>query len=167
MLWLDHVRAGIVEFPKSWLWTLGCRQKIHHFFFSHTWGTPFKYLLKLCPDILIYSALHIMQWFSQIVDVFTLKIRRKFFNFFILWIKTNVAYTRLEVIARTKYCTTTTVSNWFVTLYCKLLPAVSSSSKHGRWRSSLLLYSMSMASTYSKWGQMCIASTCKTKRGYG
>ena len=28
-------------------------------FFSHTWGTRFKYLLKLCPYILIYSALHI------------------------------------------------------------------------------------------------------------
>ena len=48
------------------------------------------------------------------------------------------------MIARTKYCTTTTASNWFVTLYYKLLPAVRSPSKHGRWRSSLLLYSISM-----------------------
>ena len=91
---------------------------MHHFFFSHTCGTRLKYLPKGCPYILTYSALHIMQWFSQILDV--------------LWIKTNVAYTRLEVIARTKYCTTTTASNWFVTSYYKLLPAVSSSSKHGR-----------------------------------
>ena len=75
---------------------------------------------------------------------FTPKIKRKFFDFYILWIKTNVAYTRLEMIARTKYCTTTTASNWFVTLYYKLLPAVRSSSKHGRWWSSLLLYSISM-----------------------
>ena len=75
---------------------------------------------------------------------FTPKIKRKFFDFYILWIKTNVAYTRLEMIARTKYCTTTTASNWFVTLYYKLLPAVRSPSKHGRWRSSLLLYSISM-----------------------
>ena len=71
----------------------------------------------------------------------------KIFDFYILWIKTNVAYTRLEMIARTKYCTTTTASNRFVTLYCKLLPAVRSPSKHGRWRSSLLLYSISMILT--------------------
>ena len=133
-----------LKFPKSWLRTLGYRQKIHHFFFSHKCGTRFKYLSKLCPYILMYSALHIMQWFSQVLDVFTPKIKRPFFDFYILWIKTNVAYTRLEMIARTKYCTTTTASNWFVTLYYKLLPAVRSSSKHGRWRSSLLLYSISM-----------------------
>ena len=83
--------------------------------------------------------------FSQVLDVFTPKIKRPFFDFYILWIKTNVAYTRLEMIARTNYCTTTTASNWFVTLYYKLLPAVRSSSKHGRWRSSLLLYSISMS----------------------
>ena len=95
----------------------------------------------------MYSALHIMQWFSHSLDVFTPKIKRKFFDFYILWIKTNVAYTRLEMIARTKYCATTTASNWFVTLYYKLLPAVRSPSKHGRWRSSLLLYSISMSNT--------------------
>ena len=134
-----------LKFPKSWLRTLGYRQKIHHFFFSHKWGTRFKYLSKLCPYILMYSALHIMQWFSQVLDVFTPKIKWKFFDFYILWSKTNVAYTRLEMIARTKYCTTTTASNWFVTLYYKLLPAVRSPSKHGRWRSSLLLYSISMS----------------------
>ena len=134
-----------LKFPKSWLRTLGYRQKIHHFFFSHKWGTRFKYLSKLCPYILMYSALHIMQWFSQLLDVFTPKIKQKFFDFYILWIKTNVAYRRLEMIARTKYCTTTTASNWFVTLYYKLLPAVRSSSKHGHWWSSLLLYSISMA----------------------
>ena len=96
----------------------------------------------------MYSALHIMQWFSQLLDVFTPKIKRKFFDFYILWIKTNVAYTRLEMIARTKCCTTTTASNWFVTLYYKLLPAVRSSSKHCRWWSSLLLYSISMYETH-------------------
>ena len=144
MLWWRH-EHGAVKFPKTWRGTLGYRPKIHHFFFSHKWDTRFKYLSKLCPYILMYSALHIMQWFSHSLDVFTPKIKRKFFDFYILWIKTNVAYTRLEMIARTKYCTTTTASNWFVTLYYKLLPAVRSSSKHGRWRSSLLLYSISMA----------------------
>ena len=148
MLWLDHVCAGTMKFPESWLWTLGCGQKIYHFFFSHTLGSHFKYLPKLCPYILMYSALHIMQWFSHILDMFTPKIRQKFFDFYISWIKTNVAYTRLELIARTKYCTTTTASNWFVTLYYKLLPAVRSSSKHGRRWSSLLLYSISMFSRH-------------------
>ena len=145
LLCCDYVTyVPALKFPKSWLWTLGYRQKIHHFFFSHKWGTRFKYLSKLCPYILMYSALHIMQWFSHLLDAFTPKIKRKFFNFYILWIKTNVAYTRLEMIARTKYCTTTTASNCFVTLYYKLLPAVRSSSKHGRRWSSLLLYSISM-----------------------
>ena len=46
-----------------------------------TWDTRFKYLPEGCPYILMYSALHIMQWFSQILDVFTPKIRRKFFDF--------------------------------------------------------------------------------------
>ena len=133
-----------LKFPKSWLGTQGYRQKTHHFFFSYKWGTHFKYLSKLCPYILRYSALHIVQWFSQLLDVFTPKIKRKFFDFYILWIKTNVACTRLEMIARMKYCTTTTASNWFVTLYYKLLPAVRSSSKHDRRWSSLLLYSISM-----------------------
>ena len=103
--------------------------------------------------ILMYSALHIMQWFSHILDVFTPKIRRNFFDFYILWIKTNVAYTRLELIARTKHCTTTTASNWFVTSYYKLLPAVRYSSKHGRRRSSLLLYSISMVKSCSEHGR--------------
>ena len=31
--------------------------------------------------MLMYSALHIMQWFSHILDVFTPKIRQKFFDF--------------------------------------------------------------------------------------
>ena len=118
--WLccDYVTyVPALKFPKSWLRTLGHRQKLHHFFFSHKWGTRFKYLSKLCPYILMYSALHIMRWFSQLLDVFTTKIKRKFFDFYILWIKTNVAYTILKMIARTKYCTTTTASNWFVNLY--------------------------------------------------
>ena len=80
MLWWRHVRAGAVTFPKSWLGTLPLRQKIHQFFFSHTSGTRFRYLPEWCPYMLMYSALHIMQWFSHILDVFTPKIRRKFFD---------------------------------------------------------------------------------------
>ena len=140
MLWLHHVRAG-TEISKKLTSNPRLSAKNTPLnFFSHKWGTCFKYLSKLCPYILMYSALHIMQWLSHLLDVFTLKIKRKFFDFYILWIKTNVAYTRLEMIDRTKYCTTTTASNWFVTLYYKLLPAVRSSSKHGRRWSSLLLY---------------------------
>ena len=86
-------------------------------------GHSLQIFAKVMPYLLMYSALHIMQWFSHILDVFTLKIRWKFLDVYISWIKTNVAYTRHDVIARTKYCTKTTASNWFVTLYCKLLPA--------------------------------------------
>ena len=79
LLCCDYVTyVPALKFPKSWLWTLGYRQKIHHFFFSHKWGTPFKYLSKLCPYILMYSALHIMQWFSHLLDVFTPKINENF-----------------------------------------------------------------------------------------
>ena len=47
-------------------------------------------------------------------------------------------------------------SNWFVTLYCKLhaLPPLSSASEHGRQRSNLLLYSISMHAQY-----LCVSST--------
>ena len=65
------------------------------------WDTRFKYLPEVCPYMLMYSALHILQWFSHILDVFTLKIRRKFFDFHIFTNKKYVAYARLEVIART------------------------------------------------------------------
>ena len=58
---IDHVRVGTVKFPKSWLWTLPCLQKIHHFFFSRTWSACLKYLPEGCPYMLMYSALHIRQ----------------------------------------------------------------------------------------------------------
>ena len=49
---LNHVRAGTVKFPKSWLWTLPCRgKKYTTFFFPHTWGARLKYLPKGCPYI--------------------------------------------------------------------------------------------------------------------
>ena len=125
MLWWRH-EHGAVKFPKSWLRTLGYRPKIHHFFFSHKWDTRFKYLSTLCPYILMYSALHIMQWFSHSLDVFTPKIKRKFFDFYILWIKTNVAYTRLEMIAKQRsalqvqFITGVKLICYFVLYYCFL-----------------------------------------------
>ena len=70
--------------------------------------------------MLMYSALHIMQWFSQILDVFTPKIRRKFFDFNI------VAYTRLEVIAKQRsvlqveFITSVKLICYFVLCYCFL-----------------------------------------------
>ena len=42
----------------------------------------FKYLPKGCPYICMYSAFHIMQWFSRNLDVKTPKIRRFFFRIF-------------------------------------------------------------------------------------
>ena len=47
-------------------------------------GHSLQIFVKLCPYILMYSALHIMQWFSHSLDVFTPKIKRKFFDFYIL-----------------------------------------------------------------------------------
>ena len=49
-------------------------------------------------------------------------------------------------------------SNWFVTLYCKLLPSVSSSSKHGHHQSSLLLYS-----TFNSLWELCYYSAYDLK----
>ena len=126
MLWLDHIHTGAVKFPKSWLWTLLLRQKIHHFFFSHTWGARFKYLPEGCPYMLMYSALHIMQWFSHILDEFILKIRQTFLILTFLWIKTNVASTRLEVIAKQRsalqveFITGVKLICYFVLYYCFL-----------------------------------------------
>ena len=120
MLWWRHVRAGTVKFPKSW------RQKIYHFFFSHTWGTRFIYLPEGCPYMLMYSALHIMQWFSHILDVFTPKTGENFSILTFLWIKTNVAYTRLEVIAKQRsalqveFITGVKLICYFVLYYCFL-----------------------------------------------
>ena len=125
MLWWRH-EHGAVKFPKTWRGTLPLRQKIHHFFFSHTWGTRFKYLPEGCPDMLMHSALHIMQWFSVFLDVFTPKIRRKFLILTFLWIKTNVAYTRLEVIAKQRsalqveFITGVKLICYFVLFYCFL-----------------------------------------------
>ena len=76
--------------------------------------------------MIMYSALHIMQWFSYILNVFNPKIRRKMFNFNILWIETNVAYTRLEVIAKQRnaqqveFITGVKLICYFVLYYCFL-----------------------------------------------
>ena len=69
------------KFPKSWLWTLLCRQKIHPFFVFHTWVTRLKYLPKGCPYILMYSALHIVQWFSKFEMCSPRKSDKNFFDF--------------------------------------------------------------------------------------
>ena len=109
--------------------------------------------------MLMYSALHIMQWFSDCLDVFTLKIRRKFFDFFIL---INQNKCCLHKTWSDHYNTVvhynnslSPASNWFVTLCCKLLNSVSSSSKHGRLRSRLLLYSISMVKITSWFWCLC------------
>ena len=72
MLRLRHVRTG-TEISKKLTSNPRLSANIQHFFFSHKWGTRLKYLPKLCPYILMYSALHIMQWFSHILGVFTRK----------------------------------------------------------------------------------------------
>ena len=96
--WITYMPA-LWNFQKSWLWTLPCRQKINHFLFSQTWSARLKYMYEGCPYMLMYSALHIMQCFSQILDAFTPKISRNFLILTFSWIKPNFAYTRLEAIA--------------------------------------------------------------------
>ena len=132
------------KFPKSWLRTLGYRQKnIPLFLFPQMGHSLQNICLSYAPYILMYSVFTHNAVVLSAFRCVHLENQTKIFRFFtFLWIKTNVAYTRLEMIARTKYFTTTTASNWFVTLYYKLLPAVRSSSKHGRRWSSLLLYSI-------------------------
>ena len=119
------------------------------------WGTRFKYLPEGCPYMLMYSALHIMQWFSQLLDVFTPKIRRKFFDFNIFMNQNKRRLHKtlkwsLNNVVRFKYHRRQTDL-----LLCTilLLPPLKSPSKHGRWRSSLLLYSISMCNTWSSLGQ--------------
>ena len=62
----------------------------------------------------------------RILDVFTPKIRRKFLILTFLWIKTNVAYTRLEVIAKqssalqVEFITGVKLICYFVLYYCFL-----------------------------------------------
>ena len=83
MLWWRHVCADAVKFPKTWVepYPYGKKHTTFSFPIQCTWGTRFKYLPEGCPYMLMYSALHIMQWFSHILDVFTPKIRRKVFDF--------------------------------------------------------------------------------------
>ena len=123
------------------------------FFFSHTLGTCFRYLPEGCPYMLIYSALHIMQWFSQLLDVFTQKVRRKIFDFNIFINQNKHRLHKTWSDRYTTQCTTSRVYHRRQTdlLLCTilLLPPLKSSSKHGRWRSSLLLYSISMSPVYS------------------
>ena len=156
MLWLDHICASTVKFPKSWFCNLLCQQKIHHFFFSQTWGTHLNYLPERCPYMFMYSALHIMQWFSHILDVFT----PKNFDFNIFYESKQMSLTQ-DLKWSLEQCSTLAISIVYQRhqtdlLLCtnKLLHPVSSSSKHGRQRSSLLLYSRSMFHTGSvtfKW----------------
>ena len=62
----------------------------------------------------------------RILDVFIPKIRRKFLILTFLWIKTNVAYTRLEVIAKQRsalqveFITGVKLICYFVLYYCFL-----------------------------------------------
>ena len=157
MLWWRHVCAGAVKFPKSWLWTLPLRQKIHHFFFPHTWDARFKYLPEGCPYMLMYSALHIMQWFSHILEVFTPKIRQKFFDFNTFMIKTNVAYTRLEVIAKqhsalqVESITCVKLICYFVLYYCFLHWVHLPNMAVGDLAFYYTLYLWDLLNTFSRW----------------
>ena len=65
-----------------------------------------KYLPEGCPYMHMYPALYILQWFSRNLDVCTQNSRHKFSDIYNGWnkqTKTNVAYTRLKVIASALY----------------------------------------------------------------
>ena len=131
-----------MKFPKSLFWTVLSRQKIHHFLFSHTWSTRSKYFPEGCPYMLMYS---VVLWLFGCVHP---ENRTKNFDFSILWIKTKCCLhktwsDRWNKVVHYVFLFST-ASNWFVTLYYKLLTLVSSSSKHSCWWSSLLLYPISM-----------------------
>ena len=91
----------------------------------------------------LLAHVFIMQWFSGCLDVFTPKFRQKFFLIFTFWwIKTNVTYKTWSDHSNKVVhynLSFSTVSNWFVTMYHRLLHSVSSSSKHGCQQSNLLL----------------------------
>ena len=78
--WITYMLA-LWNFQKADFEPYSYGKKYTTFSFSHTWGARFKYLPEGCPYMLMYSALHIMQWFSHILDVFTPKIRQIFFDF--------------------------------------------------------------------------------------
>ena len=91
----------------------------------------------------MYSALHIMQWFSHILDVFTPKIIRNFFDFNI-FVNQNKRRLHKTCSDRSKQRSAQQVEFITGVKLILLLPPLSSSSKHGRRRSRLLLYSISM-----------------------
>ena len=145
--WITYVPA-LWNFQKSLLWTLATLSaKITPLFLLSdmrrslqifAWGMPLHaYVFSFTHNALVLSDFRCVHPENQ---------TKTFLILTFSWIKTNVAYTRLEVIARTT--SAQQVYHWYQTdlLLCtnKLLHPVSSSSKHGRWRSSLLLYSISM-----------------------
>ena len=71
MAYCDHVRADAhvrhCEISKMLIsnWLMPTKNTLKNdLFFSQTRSAGLKYLPKWCPYMLIYSALHIMQWFS-------------------------------------------------------------------------------------------------------
>ena len=145
LLCCDYVTyVPALKFPKSWLRILGYRQKIHHFFFP-TNGALATNICRSYAPTYVFSFTHnavVLSHFRCVHPENQMKIF--WFLHFMNQNKCRLHKTWYELITRTKYCTTTTASNWFVTLYYKLLPAVRSSSKHGRRWSSLVLYSIFM-----------------------
>ena len=70
-LW-NFQKADFKPHPVGKKYTTFLLSDMSHSLQIFAWGMPY---------MLMYSALHIMQWFSHILDVFTLKIWWKFFWF--------------------------------------------------------------------------------------
>ena len=81
LLWCNVMTyVPALKFPKSWFWTILCQPK--RLFPIHG-VLAWNICLRNAPCMLMYSAVHIMQWFSDCLDVFTLKIGQFFFYFYI------------------------------------------------------------------------------------
>ena len=76
MLWLDHVRAG-TEISKKLTLNPNLSAKNAPLFLLSDMRRSLKIFARGMPYMLMYSALHIMQWFSHSLDMLTPKIRRK------------------------------------------------------------------------------------------
>ena len=146
MLWLDHVRSGIMKFPRSWLWTLGCRQKNTPLFLFPYMGHSLQIFAKVIPlHTHLFSFTHNAVVLSHFRCVHPWK-SDEIFSIFIFYESKQMSLTQdlgwslersiaLQLQRQTDLllCTINCFPQWD-----------GSSSKHGRRQSSLLFYSIYM-----------------------
>ena len=123
MLWLDHVRAGAVKFPKADFEPYSYGKNTPLFLFPNmgrslqilAWGMP------LHAHVFSFTHNAVVSHFKCVHPENQTKIF-KILTF--LWIKTNVAYTTLQVIAKQRsvlqveFITGFKLICYFVLYYC-------------------------------------------------